>query len=478
MRPDLSQKQTQKLVFSPQMRQYLRLLQMPIMSLTQAVEAEVAENPVLEVDRRPEIDTLNPPPPDADKEAQENAELRLGEGLDRFAELDDNFQEAYQYPDGTGRDTRDLQSLKNYQESLITKPETLADFLRRQVCLLELTPSEEKIAEYIIGNIDEDGYLRTTVEDISQAVHAPPENVQKVLHTLQRLDPPGIAARNLQEALLLQLERQGVATDLVQRIVRDHLPLLERHNWEEIARLLNTSPEKVRQAAAVIARLEPKPGRMFYSDDSVAIIPDASVYFDEDEGQFKIEIHQEPLISLRISPYYRRLLKKEYLDEKTKAFLKEKMQAALNFLKSLAQRKATLRAITEEIVRAQSEFFVKGFAELKPLRLKDVAERLGIHESTVSRAINGKYMATAHGTVPYKIFFSAKLETTAGESASQKSVMTKIRQLVASEDPRAPLSDEKIVQIFRKEGIFIARRTVAKYRQMLKILPSHLRKKK
>jgi RNA polymerase sigma-54 factor len=258
-----------------------------------------------------------------------------------------------------------------------------------------------------------------------------------------------------------------------------HLPLLEKRDWGELARVLRVDLEEVKKAAEIIAHLEPKPGRTFYSEEPIAVTPDATVSFNE-EGQeaYKIEIHDETVPELRINSYYRHLLRNKTTDEKTKVFIREKIQSAINFLRALKLRKSTLREITEEIVRVQSQFFDKGFSHLVPLRLKDIAHTLGIHESTVSRALQGKYIATPQGTIPYKSFFSTRLETLHGEAESQKSIMEKIKSLVEKEDSGNPLSDQAIVGVLNQEGILIARRTVAKYRDLLKILPSHLRRKK
>jgi len=266
---------------------------------------------------------------------------------------------------------------------------------------------------------------------------------------------------------------------LATEIISKHLPLVERRDLKQLAKILSLDVSEIKNAVSAIAHLEPKPGRTFYSDDPIAVTPDATISINEDaedKNRYKIEIHDESIPELRLNAYYRRLMRKKNTDEKTKVFLREKMQRAVNFLKALQLRKSTLREITEAILKVQSQFFEKGFSHLLPLRLKDIAQSVGIHESTVSRGVQGKYISTPQGTIPYKSFFSTKLETTSGEEESQKSIMEKIKKMIGKENERKPLSDQDIVALLRQEGVKIARRTIAKYRDVLKILPSHLRK--
>ncbi len=478
MEPRLIQQQTQRLILSPQIRLYLRLLQLPITALEQAVDAELTDNPLLEEvspgagnDETGAEETQN-------SEKNPAEEIRLGESLSHFEDLDENFKEGY-YPDFSLQDRKTMEQRKNFQETLITKPETLSAFLLWQTRFLEFTDHERKIAEEIIGNMTEDGYLKASLEEIAKACQATIPAAEAVLRQIQTLEPPGIGARDLREALLIQLRKKEDAK-LAAEIISNHLPLLEKRDPAGLARALSTDIEKIKKAMSLISRLEPKPGRTFYVEEPIAVTPDGTVSFAEDESdrKLKIEIHDEMIPEIRISSYYRRLLRSKDLDEKSKAFLNEKMQSAINFLRALKLRKSTLREITEELVKIQSDFFEKGFAHLKPLRLKDIADSLGIHESTVSRAIQGKYISTPQGTIPYKSFFSTKLETTDGNQESQKSIMERLKTVVEKENPRKPLSDQGLVQILRDEGVLIARRTVAKYRDLLKILPSHLRRKR
>lgn len=489
MEPRLSQNQSQKMVLSPQIRQYLKLLQLPLLELQQAVETEMAENPVLEekIAPKPEaeemsVDGTAEDAVPAEKSASE--EIKLGDSFENFSEMDTDFQGLDTATDFGIPDRVSHQKQRDYQETLITQPELLWDFLTWQVRFLDLSEAEKKIAVEIIGAIDQDGYLQTPLEEIASSNGASAGEAEKILRSIQELDPPGVGARNLQESLLLQLKRKDPeGSALAVKIVSECLPLLERRDWQAIAKTVQADPEQIRHAEKMIAHLDPRPGRTFSGESSQTVIPDATISFTDEEddngdGPLKIDIHEESVPELRINPYYRRLLRNPRTDEKTRAFIREKLQSALNFMRAIQLRKSTLREITEEIVKAQPDFLEKGFSHLRPLRLKDIASNIGIHESTVSRAISGKYISTPQGLIPYRSFFSSKLESTTGESESQKSMLEKVRHLVDGEDKANPLSDQDLVKMLQKEGTVIARRTVAKYRDLLKILPSHLRRKR
>lgn len=479
MEPRLSQYQAQKLALSPQIQQYLKLLPLTTAELHQAIETEIIQNPMLE-----EIDPSSSQSADNLKNAKNEGsrdtdEIRLGETFDKLAHLDENFRENYSKNDIGHRSVEDAQKLKSFQQDSTTKAPSLSDFLMWQLHFLKLTKIENTIVEEIIGNIDEKGYLTQSIEQIALTTKQTENKVGDTLAIIQDLDPPGIAARDLQEALLLQLKKLKQTDSLAYQIVADHLPLLEKRDWQKIAKKLSISEDKVHEAAKIITGLDPYPGRRFHDAESTVITPDASIHFnDQEPPQLEIEIHDEIIPQLRINHYYRKLLREKTTDTETRGFLRERLQAALNFIRALGLRKSTLRSITEVIAKEQPDFFKKGFSHLRPLRLKDISSQLEIHESTVSRALQNKHISTPQGVIPYKSFFSAKLETAEGEVTSQKSIMTRIQQLVDNEDPKKPLSDSKIVSTLKEEGIVIARRTVAKYRDLLKILPTHLRRKR
>ncbi len=475
MEHEFNQSQSQKMSLSPQMRTYLRLLHLPLADLRQAVEETLGENPMLEeVSRTADPEEMEAPAAVADKNiAEDDSEEALP---DDWGSKDPLSFTAVP-PDLSRHKPEDTRKILDFQESLITKPESLFDYLEWQLPFLELGAAQKKIAAEILGNIDPDGFLKATVEEIAEATRASSAEVEEVLLKVQGMDPPGVGARDLREALLIQLERKGTGAMLAREIVRDHLDLLAKHDWKMLAKIFSASEQDIKKASEMIARLDPKPGRSFYAEDAIAVTPDASVSIKDgtDDG-LEIEIHKELIPELRINAEYRRMMREKGLDAKTREFLKTRLASGMEFLKAIELRGSTIRLITEEIVRAQPLFFTRGFSHLRPLRLKDIAERLNLHESTISRAIHGKYLKTPQGTIPYKSFFSQKVGTENGQEESQKSIMERIRSVVEKEDPLKPLSDQAIVKLLKEEDITLARRTVAKYRDTLKILPTHLRK--
>lgn len=462
------------MTLSPQMRMYLHLLHLPIMDLRQAVEDALEENPMLEeVTRQNELEDAETPAPPAPKGTDDEA----GETLPDDWAAKDPLTFTNAPSDLSRRKPEDTRRIKDFQETLITKPESLFDYLEWQIHFLELDALQKKIAAEIIGNIDPEGYLKATMEEIATAAHTQTPAAEEVLRKIQSLDPPGIGARDLREALLIQLERKGPEATLAREIVRDQMDLLAKRDWKMLAKIFSASEPEIQKAAGLIARLDPKPGRSFYVEDSIAITPDATISIKGGtEDGLEIEVHHDFIPELRINAEYRRMMREKGLDDKTKEFLKTRLASGMDFLKAIELRGSTLRAITDEIVRAQPLFFTRGFSHLRPLRLKDIAERVKLHESTISRAIHGKYLKTPQGTIPYKSFFSQKVGTENDAGESQKSIMERIRALVEKEDPEKPLSDLAIVQQLKEEGVTLARRTVAKYRETLKILPTHLRR--
>lgn len=470
----LTQHQTQKQILAPQLRQFIQLLELPVMELKQKIEQELAENPVLEeVNAKQDLSTEDMS--ENTQEAQDTS--RADEWVQNTESFETDFQRISKQ-DLSRNIPKDLQKKRDFQESILTKPTSLSDFLTQQLGVLDLTPEEEKIAQEIIGDIDEDGWFQATTEDVAKTTQTDTQKVETVLKKIQQLDPPGVGGRSLQEVLLIQLARvHSPHSGLAKKMVELHMTLVEKKHFAEIAKALNTTPLKIQTAYELIKKLEPKPGSAFLKDISNYIQPDAVVYPNPDnDSEFIIEIPDESIPELRISSMYRTMLKDKQTDAQTKQFIKQRIQSGMDLIRAIAQRKSTIRQITEELVNAQKDFFIHGFSHLKPLRLKDISEKLKIHESTVSRAIQGKYILTPQGTIPYKNFFSAKLGTENGSAESQKSVMERIKFLTNQEDKRKPLSDAKIVQLLKNDGIVISRRTIAKYRDRLKILPTHLRK--
>jgi RNA polymerase sigma-54 factor len=476
----LVQNQSQKLILSPQIKQYIKLLQLPLIELQNSVEQEIAENPALE-------EALSSTPEtDADEEPQtetKTEELDFQETFDKLEHLDEEMRSSlYSEYDSRLQSIDDLEKKHNYRESVLNKTESLSEYLLWQLQFVDLQPQGKEIAEHIIGNIDSHGYLNASVDEIAQALSTEASHVEEILGLIQTFDPSGVGARSLQECLLIQLINKEGDRELIKTactIVEDHFKALEKKEYARIAKQLSISEAKAKSACELITTLEPKPGRLFYPDEPTVITPDASVYpADDPRDGYVIEIHDERVPQLRINRKYMQMIKDKSLDAKTKEYLKSKINAAFWFIKAIEQRRSTLREITEKIVIVQRDFFERGFAFLQPLRLKDIANDIGIHESTVSRAISGKFINTPQGTIPYKQFFSNKMETEDGGFESQTSIMEKIKFLVENEPTTKPHSDAKLVQLLQGRGIKIARRTVAKYREMLRILPSHMRKNK
>ncbi|OGW70097.1 MAG: hypothetical protein A2036_01650, partial [Omnitrophica bacterium GWA2_50_21] len=352
--------QSQKLILTPQLRQYLRLLQQPLLELKQAVEQELAENPVLEEISLsgPDEVSLSDISKDEAPAAEPLRELDFQNKLAALDRIDEEFKETPYSGYDASEDDEDSLKKRNYQESIIQKTTTLTDYLMWQLHFLDLNEEDTRIAEEIVGNIDEDGYLKVTVEEVSKSLGQPAPSIEKVLALIQTLDPPGVGARDLREALLIQISKSEKISSLARKIVEEHFNLLEKKHLQDIARKLGVSEDSVKIAFHEIARLEPKPGRIFYSNEPITVVPDASVFPDEDNpGHYKIEIHQESVPRLKVSPSYRAMLKDKKVDAQTRAFLKSKIDSAMWLIQAVAQRKSTLRSITEEIVKAQYEFF-------------------------------------------------------------------------------------------------------------------------
>jgi len=422
-----------QLVLTPQMQQAIKLLQLSRLELDQVLREEISQNPVLEEAEEP-----------ADEEWREQLERwqRGEEGLPRM----DVWEE---------EEPVDL-------EGRFSRRPTLQDHLVEQVMLLATTPRRRALALTIVGNLDEDGYLRTPLEEIAQATGASLTEVGEALRLVQELDPPGIAARNLRECLLLQLHARGNPDPLAERLVRDHLEELDRP--EELAGRLGIPLEEVNRALELIRSLDPKPGRALASAQVPYLYPD--VYVFKEGGRWVIQVNEDGLPHLRINPRYRQLLAEG--DEETRRYVEEKLRRATWLIKNLYRRRRTLERVMESILRLQRDFFEKGPRHLKPLVLRQVAEDMGVHESTVSRVTANKYVHTPHGTFPLKYFFSGGKPTGQGDQV----LKDRIRKIIQAEDPNRPYSDDQIASLLRRQGFKVARRTVAKYRGLLGIPPS------
>ena len=472
-------KLSQQLVMTPQLQQAIKLLQLSRMELMDVVRTELEENPVLE-EGQETTEEKEQADEDVTADAAEEAApepLKEVEGeRDGMADIDwKTYLESYSLGGSTADSYEDDDDRPSY-ENLLTKKTSLSDHLLWQLNLSRLEDQQRAIAGEIIGNIDDDGYLQASVEELAAQAHCDPQLVEDVLSVVQEFDPPGVASRNLQECLLKQVEQLGMSDDLVGMILRDHIGELENRRYQVIARSLQVPLDDVLGAAKFISGLDPRPGSQYGQEDVHYIIPDIFVYKISDE--YVVVLNDEGLPNLRINSFYRNALSgAEPLDEKAGEYIQEKLRGALWLIKSIHQRQRTIYRVTKSIVKFQRDFFDRGVDHLKPLVLRDVAEDIEMHESTVSRVTTNKYVQTPQGLFELKYFFNSGINTTGGDSVASESVKSKIKEIIAAEDARKPHSDQKIVEILRGQGIDIARRTVTKYREMLGVGSSTQRKR-
>jgi len=439
-----------QLVMTPMLQQAIKLLQLSRLELVETVRQEMEENPLLE-DGDPQLA--------AGDETQELREIYRH--LSR--EADPSFYR------GMREEREEGPGVEN-----LSRRETLHDHLRWQLGLTSLDRKEKEIGEHIIGNIDESGYLRTSLEEIAERTGSPVEKVEEVLYKIQQFDPPGVGARDLKECLVIQARMLGLEGSLVERIIKEHLNALEQVDLKKLAGELGVELQEVEEAVRVIKGMDPKPGRNYGLMDPIYVVPDVYVYKLGDE--YVVVLNDDGLPKLRISSFYQDLLEKEDLDPEVRSYIQEKMRSALWLIKSIYHRQQTLYRVAKTIVEIQRDFLDRGIEYLKPMTLRDVAERLDIHESTVSRATANKYIHTPQGIYELKFFFNTGVGS-AGEEVSSEVVKEMIRKIIAEEDPANPLSDSEIVEILKSRNIDIARRTVAKYRMMKGIPPSNKRRR-
>ena len=455
------------------------MLQLSRMELMDVVREELEENPVLEEGQEsPEEKSQTEEEMSADspdEQPQEPMKEVEGEG-DGMSDIDwKTYLESYSLGGSTADSYEDDEDRPSY-ENLLTRKTSLADHLFWQLNLSRLEDRERAIAGEIIGNVDDDGYLQTTVDELVEQIDGSAEEIEKVLSVVQDFDPPGVASRNLQECLLKQVDQLGMEDDLVADILRDHLDELETRKYQVIARSLQVPLDDVLGAAKFISTLDPRPGSQYGQEDVHYIIPDIYVYKISEE--YVVVLNDEGLPNLRINSFYRNALSgASSLDEKAGEYIQEKLRGALWLIKSIHQRQRTIYRVTKSIVKFQRDFFDRGVDHLKPLVLRDVAEDIEMHESTVSRVTTNKYVQTPQGLFELKYFFNSGINTTGGDSVASESVKSKIKEIIANEDSRKPYSDQKIVELLRGQGIDIARRTVTKYREMLGVGSSTQRKR-
>jgi RNA polymerase sigma-54 factor len=497
----LSQRLTQSMVLAPQLQQSLALLQAPTLELKALIEAELEQNPVLEevevtapeleLPEKPVTDfadtadaTATPDPAEradnspVDSDPEKNSDATGDDfqaEFDKLVQMDQEWRDAVSQTNAPVRQSTEDEEKRQFMFDSLTAETSLAEFLMEQVRESDLTGEQRKTAELIIGNIDDYGYLKATVEEISAANNLPAEKISEVLKTIQTFDPPGVGARDLRECLMLQLERAGKTDSLEYRIVRDFMDALGKRRIPEIARGVSRTVDEVQETLAKIARLEPRPGRAFLPDNDQYILPE--VFVQKNGDDFTVTTNDEQIPHLRISNVYKDLMAAGENNAEVKDYIREKIRAGKFLIKSLHARQQTILNIGKEIVKRQRDFMERGVAHLKPMTMAQISEVVGVHETTVSRAVSGKYMQTPQGMFEMKFFFTAGLQSSnGGGEVSNASVKDMVVEMFKAEDSAVPLSDQQVVKMLGEKGITIARRTVAKYRDELGILPSNLRK--
>ncbi len=467
----LSQSQQQLMILAPQLRQSLEMLQLPILELRQMIQQEIEQNPTLE--EEPIIQESVEIEPET-QSTDEQKEMDFKEEFEVLARLDDEWRD-YFFQNESDDKSSDSEERRQFMFDSIEQRESLQEHLLQQLALSELSEKDRRIAELIVGSINNDGYLTTPLEELAENAGSDIEHLEDVLAVVQDFHPTGVGARDLRECLLRQLERVTLSNGLAIKIISNHIDRLAAHKLQEIARALKVKVEEVQKAAELIGTLDPKPGRL-YSDDVVTyVLPEIVVR--KIEGQWMVILNDDQLPHLRISRHYRSLLENPDTPADTRAYIQERIRAGAFMIKSIHQRQKTIQRIATEIVDAQTEFLEHGVSHLKPLTMSEIANKVGVHETTVSRACSGKYMRCPRGMFELKYFFTPGIKTADGTQVSNKTVKDIIEAMVADEDATQPLSDQQIMDNLKEQGIGIARRTVAKYRLMLRIQPSHMRKR-
>ncbi|MEP6835249.1 MAG: RNA polymerase factor sigma-54 [Gemmatimonas sp.] len=486
----------QELKVNPRLYQAMDLLYMPLLDLQQHLKQELLTNPFLEL-VEPEDDEGELPDPDEDTEPQDLAEA-------------ENVTEAQTEPEKTGDDDVDWEAVlldgfetggmreehedREWYEPVTVDTRDLSDHLKEQIGLIDLTPRQAFLADEFIGNINDDGYLAISLEEIRNSVNAvltqemadrdddivvdpyTEVEVEAMLAIIQELDPPGVGARDLRECLRLQIKAGGHQDTLVYRLVEEAFEELSAHRWNELAKRFGISPQMVQSAADEIKQLDHKPGLRYSAASDNYIIPDLVI--DRIDGEYHVFLNDGNLPRLKLSRVYQEIARdKKQFDGESKDFIASKLNSANWMIQALEQRRQTVLKVMHYIVDKQREFFERGVQYLHPLTLREVAEAVGMHESTVSRVTNEKFVQTPRGVLPLKFFFSSGLSTTDGDDVSARGIKDQIEKLVSGEDTRNPLTDQAIVEILLQSGVQIARRTVAKYRDQLGVLPARMRKR-
>ncbi len=466
-------KLTQQLIMTPQLQMAIKLLQLSRLELMDQIRQELEENPALDevqetATKEVQLDSGEPEAIQRTETAEVNINEKMHEDIDWS-----NYIDEYNSPgkinfESEGKDTPKY-------EAFISHKESLADHLLWQLLMNSPSQKEKEIGSLIIGNLNKDGYLDSSLEELAHLSDSTVDDVDDVLFLMQTFDPIGVCARDLSECLLLQARHFGLNNTLITDIITHHIKDLENKNYKAICKALKVSIDDVISAVNIIRGLEPKPGRQFSEEEPQYITPDIFVYKTEDD--FVIVINDDGMPKLKVNSFYKKAISNgEDVTGQAKDYIQDKLRSAAWLIRSIHQRQKTIYRVMESILKFQHDFFEKGIAFLKPMVLRDVAEDIGMHESTISRVTTNKYAYTPQGIFELKYFFNSSIKRVHGEAIASASVQDKIRQMIESEDPRKPYSDSKMAEMLKKENINIARRTVAKYREMLGVLSSNKRK--
>lgn len=460
-RPEMRQRVT----LSPQVYQGLNILAMPIADLQQLVEAEMLENPVLELD---ETETEPDEREDELQESTDEEERSWDEWLDLYDDLDSMEQVTPRDPNAETANT----------EEFVGGVQSFDDYLLDQLAMLDMSQDVLRAAQAVVGSLDDDGFFLGSPQEIAALAGVSEETAREGLRIVQLLDPPGVGARNLAEALSIQMEYLELEEPLLERIVQNHLDDIAANHFRKVARALRVDEGEVRRVVEILKSLNPRPAGAFSPGPSPGyIVPDVTLRRFGDD--WLITANNEAIPTLKVSPRYRAMLRTgSEADDETRRYLKDKIRSAESFIRNVDRRKDTVSRITQIILEVQREFFEDGKGLLRPLRLEDVAIEIGVHLSTISRGVTGKYMATPYGLFELKHFFSGGYRTTTGMDVAATSIKQRLRELVREEDPAKPLSDQRLAEMLSEEGVTVARRTVAKYREELRIEPSWARRRR
>lgn len=481
---DLRQRQTQSLVLAPQLRQSLKILQVAALDLRSVIQEELQNNPTLE-EMPMEGVSLDKEQSDRSNETGENGSSETPEQHEEMdfsnskefeilSKLNEDWRDHMAQAGGSQPYTsEDAEKRQHFFDSLVSET-SLQEHLMQQAELADMPPKVLEAMKYLVGSLDDRGFLTQSAADIALQTSLPLEAVQQAVKLLKTFDPPGIGCEDIEDSLLQQLIAKGRSDSLAARILRDHFALLSRRRIPEIARKLGAHMDDVQIAIEEIGTLDPAPGRRFAEDNNRVVVPDVTV--EKDGEEWKIILNNDYIPRLRISNTYRELIAKGTLSKQEREYLRERMRSGKFLINSIEQRQQTIERITREIIKVQTEFFEGGVSKLKPLTMTQIADVVGVHETTVSRAIANKYISTPHGVFDFKYFFTPGYQADNGDAVSNTSVKDMINDLIEGEDRSHPLSDQEIVGKLQEKGINIARRTVAKYREELGLLPSNLRR--